>query len=85
MKVGDIVYFKKPYRANYTTGHHEFYTDVKYKVIYSPSSDGTLGCCSINDPFDNTNHFMFIGGGYGLLINISEYREYKLNQIGINE
>jgi len=76
-KNGDIVYFKEPHSAFYTSGHHEFHHGP-YKIL----DDSISGTCVILDLMSSKNHFIFnSNGGYDKLITIDEWRELQLNKV----
>jgi hypothetical protein len=83
-KNGDIVYFKEPHSAFYTSGHHEFHPGP-YKILDDSTTSGTCVMLDLMSTKSVRNHFIFnSNGGYDKLITIDEWRQLQLSKIDLS-
>ena len=74
---GDIVYFKEPHSALYSSGSHEFHPGP-YEIV----SGTMVGTCTILDLRSYKNHFIFnSNGGYDKLLTIDEWRDLQISKL----
>ena len=82
---GDIVYFKEPHSALYSSGSHEFHPgpyEIVSKVLAAEVNGTMVDTCTILDLRSYKNHFIFnSNGGYDKLVTIDEWRDLQISKL----